>query len=169
MGLARSGEVADAALMARAETQAVMTASRSGIKRWIRYRDDIFVIASDRSQTVPLLRTFKNNCDYFRITVDSIDNDTADFLNVTVIKDVKKGRYITKPLFKDTHLVGALDPTSAHPSHIHGSWPAAMVRSMGDLATHDVDALRAKDYIISKFFITTTIALDISMFQPPAR
>ena len=154
MGLLHSGDVADAALLKMAEARyAVMPSVMNcmGICKYFRFKDDILVIADDRKRqcVVRFLKEFKKRTKYFKMKVETITHDEVQFLEVVIFKDGQ--RLGIKPYFKPTAVGIPLSAASAHPVHVHWSWPFALMRRYLMLTSNKRQKKEAAKFIIKRF------------------
>ena len=85
-------------------------------------------------QYVERLRYFKMICEYW-------SSHTAKFLEVTVSR--KCSQLCAVPTWKPTDLGIPLAEDSAHPKHVHESWPTAVVTILIHISTHLKDAKKS--------------------------
>ena len=104
-----------------------------GIDGYWRFRDDILILGSDKSQAREFFWKLRELAGFFRVQCESWSSNEIQFLEVIVRKDVDNNRYVTIPKYRDSSISKPLDPSSAHPPHVHRSWPQALARRMMDL------------------------------------
>jgi len=153
MGLKHSGETMDIALANLCEvcwcTNPRIMEMHGIVKYW-RYRDDGFVIASDRSMTYHYFKGMRERAKYFKVVIEGTNRKALKFLEVMVRKVNKQ--YICTPCFKETTLRNhPLCITSAHPWHTLVSWPVAQLRRLGSISTSIKEANQAKEVFIARF------------------
>ena len=94
MGLAHSGAVAEAALLAGSERRCIPNIAKFGIRCYFRFKDDVFIVFED----IGLLKLFFQDLKVghpFEIECEAIHSDTMQFLDVEVRKT--SSGFITKP------------------------------------------------------------------------
>ena len=86
MGLQPSGPVADAAFFEKCERPFVLCDPASfGIRQYVRYKDDIFVLASDKNGTARWTSELRRHAyPVFEIECESVSNREVDMLNMRV-------------------------------------------------------------------------------------
>jgi len=129
MGLPQSAGIADAAFLCKVEQHMLQTTvvSAAGIKLYMRYRDDIFILTNNRTGTIAWFSTFLQ----FRVQMNHKS---------------KKLRLI--PYDKNTAV--PLDVSSAHPPATH-RWPVNHVLSVMKLATDEDASVEARETVVRKF------------------
>ena len=80
---------------------------------------------------------------------ESGSSHSAKFLQVTVSK--KGSQLCAAPTWKPTALGIPLAEDSAHPKHVHESWPTAVVTRLIHISTHLKDAKKAHSELIQRF------------------
>ena len=144
MGLAHSGDLCDAALDSLAESWSTdpVVLREHGVRLYVRFRDDIFFIGSDRRLSVSYVQELRRRAKFFHIIAECPSDSEAQFLEVKVWKSGT--RYHTVPCPKPTSLGIPLDVTSAHPPRVHLSWPVGTISRVQGLSTHREHAVSAK-------------------------
>jgi hypothetical protein len=152
-GLKHSGDLADICLAHVAEINWASNKrvqAAFGIKLFTRFRDDTFIIATDRTLSHKYLRGYIERGRFFKIICEGINREKMKFLDMTVIHQGNYFKVIPslKESFFNNH---PLCPSSCHVPHVHKSWPVAQIKRLGRLSTLDSDALQTKEIYISKF------------------
>ena len=141
MGLKHSGETADAALYTVAERERAGDHNiqvQHEIVGFARFRDDVFVVGRNRSLLHKSIRQYFERARYFKMICESGSSHSAKFLEVTVSR--KGSQLCAIPTWKPTALGVPLAEDSAHPKHVHESWPTAVVMRLIHISTHLKDA-----------------------------
>ena len=131
MGLPHSGEVADSAFAALAEDPwATKHAIQvyHGIDGYWRFRDDILILGSDRQRAKEFFWELRKLATFFKLQCEAWNAEEIQFLEVTVRKNVNTGCFETMPKYRDSNISKPLDTSSAHPQHVHRSWPCGLAR-----------------------------------------
>ena len=151
MGLVHSGDLCDAALGSLAESWSTdpVVLREHGVRLYVRFRDDIFFIGSDRRLSVSYLQELRRRAKFFHIIADCPSNCEVQFLEVKVWKSVTT--YHTVPCPKPTSLGIPLDVTSAHPPRVHLSWLVGTISRVQGLSTHREHAESAKTTLVNRF------------------
>jgi hypothetical protein len=154
MGLQHSGDVANAALYAKAEIAFVLLQSirdKYHIWRYWRYFDDIFIILD--STCMHNLRrffsAFKRECGYFRPELEEVSQTCVSMLNMEVY--AYEGKAYTRVKFKATSLGTPLSWSSSHPPHVHMGWPISTLKSAMSLCSTPFSMLEAGNTFIQRF------------------
>ena len=150
MGLAWSSNLASAALWNRSEAALASERilSRNCIKLFLRYEDDVLMIASSREHARQWFHSFKDLAGYFDIVCESV-GPTAEFLNI--VTRFVGSSVVCSPRIKDSTLVTPLSCNSGHLSSLHRSWPLAYIRNLSYLATNVADFEKASRVIVHRF------------------
>ena len=151
MGLAHSGDLCDAALDSLAETWSTdpVVLREYGIRLHVKFRDDIFLIGSDRRLSVSYVQELRRRAKFFHIIAECPSDSEVQFLEVKVWKSGT--RYHTAPCPKPTSLGIPLDVISAHPPRVHLSWPVGTISRVQGLSTHREHAEAAKVTLVNRF------------------
>ena len=151
MGLAHSGDRCDAALDSLAESWSTdpFVLREHRVRLYVRFRDDIFFIGSDRRLSASYVQELTRRAKFFRILAESPSTEEVQFLEVKVWKS--GSRYHTRPCPKPTSLGIPLDVTSAHPPQVHLSWPVGTISRVQGLSTHREHAESAKATLVNRF------------------
>ena len=149
MGLPHSSATSDAAFYNKVEVGLLPKLKRYGVKAYFRYRDDVFMIANDRTCLAQLGEDIRLLAGYFIVELEVCRDISVTFLDVEVIRD--GSRYITRPYFKPSALRRPLGEDSLHLRRLHLCWPCNVVRSIFLRSTRLVDALTAKEVMINRF------------------
>eukprot|EP00959_Pyramimonas_sp_CCMP1952_P422930 8859399-Pyramimonas_sp.AAC.1 len=131
MGLIHSGDVADSALVNIMECHVVRRRIMNlhAIITYMRFKDDILIIYNDFVLFYQLFfHLMADRSKYFRLKLEGASDKTVRWLQLEVCK--WQNIVVTKPAFKDSTLAVPLSCSSAHPPHIHRTWPMAMWRSL---------------------------------------
>eukprot|EP00933_Yihiella_yeosuensis_P044464 TRINITY_DN39620_c0_g1_i1.p1 TRINITY_DN39620_c0_g1~~TRINITY_DN39620_c0_g1_i1.p1 ORF type:complete len:635 (+),score=76.46 TRINITY_DN39620_c0_g1_i1:476-2380(+) len=152
MGLKHSGDLADSALLFKAEhawacNRDVM--NFHGIQAYWRFRDDILIIATDPKLSLPYVTKFMSSAGYFKVLCERVSRTEVRFLDVRVWK--QGVAFLSAPTWKPTSLGIPLCLSSAHPPHVHSSWPVGLIKRLGSLASRAADAENAKKILIARF------------------
>ena len=151
MGLAHSCDRCDAALDSLAESWSTdpVVLCEHGVRLYVRFRDDIFFIGSDRRLSASNVQELRRRAKFFRIIAESPSTEEVQFLEVKVWKS--GSRYHTVPRPKPTSLGIPLDVPSAHPPQVHLSWPVDTISRVQGLSTHREHAESAKATLVNRF------------------
>ena len=86
MGLAHSGDLCDAALDSLAETWSTdpVVLREHGIRLYVRFRDDIFFIGSDRRLSVSYVQELRRRAKFFHIIAQCSDSEVQFFGSASV-------------------------------------------------------------------------------------
>ena len=116
MGLVHSGDLCDAALDSLAESWSTdpVVLREHGVRLYVRLRDDIFFIGSDRRLSVSYVQELRRKAKFFHIIAECPSDREVQFLEVKVWKS--GARYHTVPCPKPTSLGIPLDVTSTSAS-----------------------------------------------------
>ena len=106
-----------------------------------RFRDDVFVVGRNRSLLHKSLRQYFERARYFKLIFKSWSSHSAQFLEVTV--SGQGSQMCAVPTWKPTALGIPLAEDSAHPKHVHESWPTAVVTILIHISTHLKDAKKS--------------------------
>ena len=150
MGLVHSGAVANAAFLNFIEKPTIMDpdlALAFGLKRWIRYHDDIFVIRCNAQLFSSFLATVRQRAAGYIFKVEEVSNSTVNMIGVEC--SVDRGRITTMAAHKSSGPV--LSASSAHPAGVHRSWPAAYLRSVRSLCSTRETEQRAQAHLVNRF------------------
>ena len=85
---------------------------------------------------------------YFRILAEEVGT-TVQYVDTEVT--ISAGRILVKPYWEKTSLRIPLDITSAHPNHIHFSWPRAIARRLDGISSSSTHALEACATLVQRF------------------
>ena len=102
MGLAHSGDLCDAALDSLAESWSTdpVVLREHDVRLYVRFRDNIFFIGSDRRLSVSYVHELRRKAKFFHIIVECPSDSEVQFLEVKVWKS--GARYHTVPCPKPT-------------------------------------------------------------------
>ena len=142
MGHKHSGEVVDLAFYYKVEEWTTMASTRQEfhIVGYWRYRDDILIIGSDRQNTVKYCQTLRSKASLFKLECKGFSS-SVHFLEVIITKSTTCYEY--GPECKPTSLQIPMATDSAHPSHVHFSWPIAQLKNKRMSSTRN-KAMEAK-------------------------
>ena len=151
MGLRHSSAVADAALTVLAERDFACdpgTLQKHTVTSYARFKDDIFIVASGREEIRKFFRTFHDLASpIFDCEVVELSGSCVEMLAVDVhLKNCEmwttpKKRYQGPPLSTD----------SAHPSHVHLSWPVTALKFQMTMCSKIKDKFTIKQQFIQRF------------------
>ena len=159
MGLRHSGEVSDAGFWIAAERWLLTTSVRQwcSITYWRRFRDDIFAITSNFPRFKHVFRGLRSRAalEAFKLFTEDVSQSKITFLAVDVV--VINGGFVTKPRERIVALF--LSEYSAHPRHVHISWPCTVAKSFGSICLHLKEQRAAEnDFLarLQRFFTCPT-------------
>ena len=141
----------DAALHSLAETWSTdaVVLREHGIRLYVGFRNDIFLIGSDRRLSVSYVQELRRRAKYFHIIPECPRDSEVQFLEMKVWKSGT--RYHTAPCPKPTSLGIPLDETSAQPPRVHLSVPVGTMSRVQGLSTHCEHAEAAKVTLVNRF------------------
>ena len=162
MGLLHSGEVSDAGFWIAAERWLLTTSVRQwcSITYWRRFRDDIFAITSNfpRFKHVPRWLRSRAALEGYKLLTEDVSQNKITFLAVDVV--VINGGFVTKP--RERIVAPFLSEYSAHPRHVHISWPCSVAKSFGSSCLHQKEQRAAENDFLARlqrfFTCPTTIS-----------
>lgn len=154
MGLPHSGEVADLALLTRMERWALTHASVHDISAYLRFRDDIIIIGKSAHSLGLFVRGLRSRSAYFVLEVDKFGREGVGWLEICI--SIRPRRLEIRPKFKDTTLSVPLLWSSAHPRHVHLSWPRARLQYLKQLCSSPSFYPAAKNEFISRLSMSYT-------------
>ena len=129
MGLLHSGEVSDAGFWIAAERWLLTTSVRQwcSITYWRRLRDDIFAITSNFPRFKHVFKWLRSRAalEGYKLLTEDVSQNKITFLAVDVV--VVNGSFVTKP--RERIVAPFLSEHSAHPRHVHISWPCSVAKS----------------------------------------
>ena len=151
MGHKHSGEVVGLAFYYEVEEWAIRTSTRQeyGIVGYWRYRDDILIIGNDRQLTVKYCQTLRNKASLFKLECEGFFSSSVHFLEVRITKAPTSYEY--GPEFKPTSLQIPLATDSAHPRHVHCSWPIGQLKRFERISSSRTKATEAKKIFMNRF------------------
>jgi len=152
MGLRHSGDVADLAFWVQCERDYACVPAMQlyhEISLYVRFKDDILIIGSCREKTRKFIHAIIQRSTLFKLVCDEINSHEIHFLDVRIFRSGR--RFGTEMAFKPTNLGIPLSTQSAHPVHVHVSWPVARIRSIARLSSSRCVAEKAKQILISRF------------------
>jgi hypothetical protein len=120
---------------------------RRGVQLYARYHDDIYTIASSIGHVKQLYKSIKRESDVFTIVCSAVGSHftSVQYLDVTV--SFSGSSVVAMPTLEKT--VTPLCVTSAHPPHVHRSWPNALVHRV--LSTSTFRNGDSQDRLISRY------------------
>ena len=131
MGLLQSGEVSHAGFWVAAERWQLNTSVRRwcSITYWRMFRDDIFAITNNFPRFKHVFGWLRSRAarEGFKLLAEDVSQSKITFLAVDVL--VVNGRFVTKP--RERIVAPFLSEHSAHPRHVHLSWPCGVAGSFG--------------------------------------
>ena len=136
MGLPHSGEVADgcfAVLVEDAWAIVPEVLQQHEIEGYWRFKDDILILATNHNKAVNFVRRILDLAGFFKVKCDNWTPGEVQFLEVTIYKDLVASKFVTRPKQRESDISKPLDPSSAHPAHVHSSWPKALTRRIAKL------------------------------------
>jgi len=138
MGLPHSGEISDAALYSCMEARILNqeALSRYSIVKYLRYRDDILILANERGESggSGFLKLAMQHSKPYILKCVSVGKQVS-FLECTCIIN-KHGVRVSHHL-KDSALRTPLSPNSAHAPSTHRAWPKAIAPRIFGLCTDE--------------------------------
>jgi hypothetical protein len=146
MGVPCSGEVSDAAFYCMVERDFIYPRSprvQHVLKFYARFKDDALVIlGGDLDQRCAFVEEYRARAAFFKIKVESVSTWSVTMLDVRLFKgrQWESTGVIDYTLHvKDTSVWVPLSAESAHPAHVHKSWPAGQIRRFRHLCSNSVD------------------------------
>ena len=140
MGLQFSGPAADLAFLAKCEIDFALrlgTRCAHGVRHYKRFKDDIFIIASDHTGTRQWYRSLQRAAaPVFELQVEEVSNIEVTMLSMLVT--INGIRLETRP--KPQPMAMALGHGSGHHHSVHSKWPRAYLRNLAQLCSN-------RDYI----------------------
>ena len=156
MGLPQSAGIADAAFLCKVEQHMLQTTvvSAAGIKLYMRYRDDIFILTNNRTGTIAWFSNMRERGGFFKLQCEECQrfnklvSTEMTFLQFRVQMNHKSKKLRLIPYDKNTAV--PLDVRSAHPPATH-RWPVNHVLSVMKLATDKDASVEARETVVRKF------------------
>jgi hypothetical protein len=145
MGLPHSGAVADTSLrnlMEKGFVDSPAILARYDIYAYYRFKDDILIIAKNRTGVRAFVLELMRKSKYYAIKVEAVSGTSCKMLDLRVWWD---GFFHTKVEVKDTAMGMPLSHESNHPSSIHFNWPKAYIQRLYSLCTTHKDKREAID------------------------
>jgi len=130
MGGQISSDLCDFAFHSYVESIILTEANKAkfGIKTWLRYRDDIFMVGSSTSGARALFALIRHLVSgIWIIECELFSRSSIPFLDVECI--INGATIIFKPYSKPSKSSVPLNPSSTHPRHVHG-WPIGCLSSI---------------------------------------
>lgn len=138
MGLGHSGHISNLAFYRRVERRLLAKyQSDPRVIRYIRYFDDIFVLFDGADIMHEFARALNDYAAYFVIEERQVSQNSVQYLDLTIT--VKNDKLVIEPTLNK--MPKPLCPTSAHPMHVHASWPGAVSNRIRSLADSEADSL----------------------------
>lgn len=151
MGRIASGAIADKAFWLLCEKDwaaRLDVQERHGVKLYIRYRDDILIIAKRDRTKYPGLhldyvrRIINLASEIYEVYIDEVSSSHTHFLDISITKSVPKLTFGVH--FKATAQNVPLSSWSCHPQSIHESWPLAEFGRFARISSSHTNFLQAK-------------------------
>ena len=129
MGLLHNGEVSDAGFWIAAERWLLNTSVRQwcSLTYWIRFRDDIFAITSNFPRLKHVFSWLRS-----RAALEGYKLLAEDFLGCRCLG----GQWLFCDETERKDCCPLLSEYSAHPRHVHISWPCCVAKSFGSICLH---------------------------------
>ena len=162
MGLLHSGEVSDAGFWIAAERWLLNTSVRHwcSLTYWRRFRDDTFAITSNFPRFKHVFSWLRSRAalECYKLLTEDVSQNKITFLAVDVL--VVNGCFVTKP--RKRIVAPFLTKYSAHPRHVHISWPCGVAKSFGSICLHRKEQCDAENDFLARlqrfFTCPTTIS-----------
>ena len=174
MGLICSGEVSDISFYELAEKRyavAPAVQTRNHIHWYGRFKDDgLIIISGDFRSRKAFLNEFQRLAKPFEISIECMSRDSVDMLDVTLYKGARwraTGILDYKPYVKESSQWVPLSPESAHPPHVHTSWPVAQVRRLERRCSNRIQARESVSNFTCKLSACTGQGLFLNDPRPP--
>ena len=120
-----------------------------GIKVWLRYRDDLFIICKE-SCWEPLFDGFyRVLAPVYRPTLEGLSKVSVTMLDTRVTAAFAGDLHVS-PHFKSTAQNIPLVATSAHPPGVH-KWPLGALQRLEDSSSTEKAFLKARDRLLEQF------------------
>ena len=159
MWLLHSGEVSDAGFWIAAERGLLNTSVRKwcSLTYWRRFRDDVFATTSSFPRFKHVFSWLRSRAalEVYKLLAEDASQNKITFLAVDVL--VVHGCFVTKP--RRRIVASFLSEYSAHPRHVHISWPCSVAKSFGSICLHRKEQRAAeKDFLarLLRFFTCPT-------------
>jgi hypothetical protein len=132
IGMKHAGAVADACFARLVELPLRAEFSNLGVRKYVRFRDDVLVILDDITYTPAFKKAFIGRASKFcEVTVDSFSLIAANFLDFSVRKPKAGSGVVSfQPYVKSTARHIPLGSDSYHSWSTHRSWPLAECQRM---------------------------------------
>ena len=157
MGLLFSSDLADTAYLMSVELDGLASHRyrvKHGVKLYLRYRDDIFIIMHGDSDCVTkVIADLNNHSGDFKHTIEQVSRFVVDMLDLKIWKgphwqNISCLDYMAR--FKATSLGIPLSHTSGHPPHVHLMWPVSEMRRLKERACCSEYAVGAQKVFIRR-------------------
>ncbi len=156
MGLLCSGEVSDVAFLDMVEIPMMLHSREANAKRGIlyygRFKDDaIMLVDSSWDERASLCAELQERVDFFQLVFE-VSSFDATMLDVCLMRVAvgSECKFEFKTHTKVTNQWQPLSNTSMHPSHVHLSWPRAMIQRFHTKCTKKSDAMEAEAQFIQR-------------------
>ena len=133
MGLNHSGFLANLAYYVKVEKAFVSRLASLGIRKYLRYHDDIVIIFDTRDALLAFTPYVKNTA-YFKVLCNSVSCSYVEFLELGISIDSTTRNILVQPLLNKIPI--PLCRSSCHEKGVHISWPSA-VRNRAVVLAHD--------------------------------
>ncbi len=137
-----AGAVADLYFHRKVEAKILPDASKLGLCKYLRFRDDLLAVVSDICHAPIFFTTIREKAaSYCTIGQDAYSLRAVPFLDLMIFKSAPEGEGFLswRPFVKPTARHIPLSSESYHPASVHKSWPQAemlrMTRRSADAAT----------------------------------
>ena len=162
MGTQISSDLCDLAFfqLVESHTCTIDNLRQFGIKTWLRYRDDIFLVASDMhllQQFFCMLRAALSGI--WCIEAELVSKHSVPFLDIEIFKS--RGHLSWRPYSKPSKIPIPLSQESGHPSFVH-LWPIAQPSRLARNSSHVSDFVKSIDKFALNLFHN---GLDLSIIQ----
>ena len=152
MGLLHNGDVSDAGFWIAAERWLLNTSVRHwcSLTYWIRFRDDIFAITSNFPRLKHVFSWLRS-----RAALEGYKLLAEDFLGCRC----HGGQWLFCDETERKDCCSLLSEYSAHPRHVHISWPCCVAKSFGSICLHRKEQRAAgNDFLarLQRFFTCPT-------------
>ena len=125
------------------------------ITYWRRFIDDIFAITSNFHRFKHVFRWLRSRAlEGYKLLTEDVSQNKITFLAVDVV--VINGGFMTKP--RERIVAPFLSEYSAHPRHVHISWPCRVAKSFGSICLHQKEQRAAENDFLARLQCPTTIS-----------
>ena len=136
MGLPHSGDVVDACFAVLVEhpwATRLEVQQEHQIQAYWRFKDDILILGTNKQLAERFVKRICTLAGFFKVTGDPWQLDEVQFLEVAVRKNLAGSVFTTCPKYRDSDISKPLGRSSAHPEHVHTSWPKVLSRRIANL------------------------------------